>query len=158
MGQMIQEWSLKDIEKRLSNVVGDIDMDRLASSLVAICQKAQRAAKDGHSYNNYKGQLESSIGYLILKDRRIVKWDAYVAEGTAPEKGIMNASRFANSKILGKARLPDGTRIPLKGVIGVVFAAAPYAKEVESYGRKVLIDFMPSRGTVYNVIKTTLLK
>ena len=162
MGQMKQLWNINDIRQSL-NVVssGSYDEKKMREAIFNICVDVANAAKAGHDYQNIKGQLESSIGAVVVKDRNEIT-DWFIAQsksGTSPELGISDLRRCVDEQILGKSELHDldqTIHMPEKGIVGIVFAAAPYAGFVESKYKKVLIDFAPSSEYVFQVIKSVV--
>jgi len=161
MGKMTQQWKVKDVKQRL-NVVGEGSYkdSEMIDAIYGICVDIARRAKDGHDYRNVKGELESSIGVVLLKNRReIVRWMVLSKSGTDPALGINDIRRCVENQIVGKAELFDVDQmiqIPAKGITGVVFAAAPYAAKVEAKYKKVLLDFTPSSDYVFNIIKSVV--
>ena len=161
MGKMIQQWKIKDVQQRL-NIVGEGSYKdtEMIEAIYGICVDVATKAKAGHDYKNIKGQLESSIGVVIVKDRReVVRWMVLAKSGTDPALGIEDMRRCVEGQIIGKSQLHDVDRdidIPAKGIAGIVFAAAPYSAAVEEKGRKVLLDFAPSSGYVFQIIKSVV--
>lgn len=155
MGKMKQLWSIPSIRKDIKEVVFSKEMEsKLISELYYICIAAAQTAKNDHSYENYKGELESSTGFIILKNRKEnLRWKWIASEGTDPNRGFKDFSQYINTEIRGKSTLPDGSYIPEKSIIAVVVAAAPYAGVVEDNGRTVLNDFMPNFSIVHQRIK-----
>ena len=159
MGSMRQLWRMTDVIAKLNRVTSiAFDEGKLVDALYDICKGVADAARTGHSYRNYKGELESSVGVVVLKDREEIKrWDVSSTSGTDPARGIMDFQNALEEFILGKAELPDGTQIPEKGLIGIVFAAAPYAGLVESKGRTVLSEFEPESSWVFSILKSAMI-
>ena len=169
MGKMIQQWKMKDVQQRLNAFVqgesisfnGSYNEQEMVDKIYGICLDLASKAKSGHDYINRKGELESSIGVVVIKDRRIVeRWNVQASSGTDPARGIEDIRRVIDGQILGKSELPDGTNIPNKGIVGIVFAAAPYSGYVEGKQggahRSVLLDFAPSSGYVFQIIKSVV--
>lgn len=156
MGKMKQMWRIGDIRSKINNTL-DASQEKVAKELYDICMSMAQRAKDEHDYNNYKGQLESSIGFIILKNRQEIKhWGIAASSGYDPGLGLQDIRNLIYDNIIGKHSLPDGTYIPSKSIVGIVFAAAPYAGTVESYGRKVLIDFAPNDSSIFRILKTVI--
>lgn len=161
MGQMKQLWSINDIRQSI-NVVssGSYKEAEMIESIYGVCVDVANAAKSGHDYRNIKGELESSIGVVILKDRQeVVRWSVLAKSGSDPYLGLEDMRRCLEEKIIGKSEIQDVDQtihIPEKGITGIVFAAAPYASAVEARGKKVLIDFAPSSEYVFQVIKSVV--
>ena len=156
MGKMKQMWRIGDVRSKINNTL-DASYEKVEKELYDICLDAAQRARNEHDYNNYKGQLESSIGFVILKNRQEVKhWGIAAKSGSDPGLGLQDIRNLIYDKIIGKHSLPDGTEIPSKSIVGIVFAAAPYAGTVESYGRKVLIDFAPNDSSIFRILKTVI--
>lgn len=153
MGTIKAMFNPKDFKALFDAKAFDRDI-KVADKLFEICKNIAVEAKNGHSYKNYKGELESSIGVVVLIDRStLYKWDSSATMGTDPAKGISDINNVLSKYIVGKPNLPDGTKIPAKGVVGIVFAAAPYAKKIEDRKRKVLYDFVPAGDFIFKQIK-----
>lgn len=155
---MIQRWTIPNVIAKLGKATAvAFDEGKLTDSLFEICLEVAINARIGHSYRNIKGELESSIGVVILKDRTAIeRWDIQADSGSDPAKGVADFKNAFEEFILGKSELPDGTHIPEIGLIGIVFAAAPYAGLVESRGRTVLDSFTPDAEYVFNIIKSAI--
>lgn len=134
------------------------DEGKLTDALFDICQEIAAKARSGHTFMNIKGELESSIGVVVLKDREEIKrWDVSSVSGKDPALGIIDFQNALEQFVLGKSELPDGTHIPEFGLAGIVFAAAPYAGTVEARGRTVLDYFKPDTNYVFSIIKTAII-
>lgn len=159
MGSMKQLWTLPQIEVKLNKATEvAFDEGKLTDSLFNICQEIAAKARAGHTFMNIKGELESSIGVVVLKDREEIKrWDVSSASGKDPALGIIDFQNALEKFVLGKSELPDGTHIPEIGLTGIVFAAAPYAGTVEARGKTVLDYFKPEPGYVFSIIKTAII-
>ncbi len=164
MGTMSQQWKIDDISKKIGTVVNN-SLENMTQAIYMKCLEFAALAKSAHTYRNYKGELESSVGVVVLKDREEVKeWKSMADTGTDPSLGISDFTSTLQEYVIGKATLPDGTEIPPKGITGIVFAAAPYAGYVESgegmglWGRggmpkKVLNAFAPKGEDVFRILK-----
>ena len=156
MGKMTCNWKLGDVRKTIDFVI-EKDLKKVEDELFNVCLSIAKSAKDGHTYKNYKGQLESSVGVIILKNRQeVTQWSMVASSGSDPAKGLQDIKNLIYNKIVGKHSLPDGTFIPSKSLVGIVFAAAPYSGEVQGRGRKVLIDFAQSDNYVLTILKTVI--
>ena len=156
MGKMTCNWKLGDVRKTIDFVI-EKDLKKVEDELFNVCLDTAKSAKDGHTYKNYKGQLESSIGVIILKNRQeVTQWSLVASSGSDPEKGLQDIKNIISEKIVGKQSLPDGTFIPSNSLVGIVFAAAPYAGEVQGRGRTVLDAFAPSDNYVLTILKTVI--
>lgn len=156
MGKMTCNWKLGDVRKTIDFVI-EKDLKKVEEELFNVCLSTAKSAKDGHTYKNYKGQLESSIGVIILKNRQeVTQWSMVASSGSDPARGLQDIKNLIYNKIVGKHSLPDGTFIPSKSLVGIVFAAAPYSGEVQGRGRKVLIDFAPSDSYILTILKTVI--
>ena len=154
MGKMKQMWKLTDIKQRLKPVrEGKYKEEEMIDALFGIGTDMARKAKSEHDYHNIKGQLESSIGVVIVKNRReLVRWSVLATSGSDPALGIRDMEKCLSSQILGKSELPDGTEIPANGLACIVFAAAPYAAAVQWRKKKVLLEYAPSDAYVFSII------
>lgn len=159
MGSMRQLWTLPNVTAKLNKVTSiAFDEGKLIDALFDICKGVAEAARAGHSYRNIKGELEASTGAVVIKDRiENKRWDVSSTSGVDPGRGIMDFQNALEKYVLGKAELPDGTQIPEKGLIGIVFAAAPYAGLVESKGRTVLSEFEPESSWVFSILKSAMI-
>lgn len=150
-----QKWNIQNIGKRIDKNINSKNT-HVISAIYKTCVAFAKEAKKNHSYINYKGQLESSVGVIVLKDLNEVKeWNLIASDGSDPIRGIRDLNNVINS-IVGKSTLPDGINIPSVGIVGIVFAAAPYAGTVENRGRRVLYPFAPNQSTVYEIIKIAI--
>jgi len=151
---MTMLWGLSDIRKDMKEVTSSVKTEKaLIDELYYICLAAAQTAKNEHSYINQKGELESSTGFVILKNRHIkLRWKWLASTGTNPSLGFKDFSNFVTTNLMNKSTLPDGSYIPKKSIIAVVFAAAPYAGAVDDKGRTVLSEFMPDWTVVHSKI------
>jgi len=157
---MIQKWTLPQVISKLNKKTEvAFDEGKLTDALFDICKEIAEKAQSIHTYRNVKGELESSIGIVILKNREeIIKWENLQAtSGTDPARGLSDFKHALDEFIIGKSELPDGTHIPEIGIVGIVFAAAPYAGIVETKGRTVLDSFTPDASEVFSFIKMAII-
>jgi hypothetical protein len=167
---MKQLWKIEDISKRIDKRT-ESDINKVVDVLYRECLAFARRAKNEHTYRNYKGELESSVGVVILKDRNEIKeWSAMASDGTDPARGLEDYKDVLSTYILGQESLPDGTSIPANSIAGIVFAAAPYSYEIEFGqnevehmmewegigGKKVLHAFAPTSSEIFTVLKTVI--
>ena len=156
MGEMIQQWDINDIRQKISDRLAN-DETAVINKLYDVCMEVAVKAKNNHEYNNYSGVLESSVGFIILKNLNEVKqWFMMASSGTDPSEGLNLIKNLVYDQIIGKYKLPDKTVIPRTGLAGVVFVAAKYASTVEERNRKVLVDFTPSSQYVLTILKTII--
>lgn len=169
---MKQKWKIEDIAKKI-DTYSISEEEGVVNAIFGECIAFAVRAHNGHTYRNYKGELESSIGVVVLKDLQEVKeWKLIAASGTDPSKGIDDFSNVLQEYIIGKSTLPDGTQLPEKGIAGIVFAAAPYAGIIEGgmeveqstwntewqgvAGKKVLHDFAPPAKEILQILKIAI--
>ena len=169
---MIQKWNTEDIGKKI-DAYSISKEEGIVNAIFGECVAFAVRAHNGHTYRNYKGELESSVGVVVLKDLQEVKeWKLIASSGTDPSRGIADFSNVLQEYIIGKSSLPDGTQLPEKGIAGIVFAAAPYAGKVEGgmeveqstwneewqgvAGKKVLHDFAPPAKEILQILKTVI--
>ena len=152
---MIQKWNIQDVAGRIDEYVGSKEQ-AMVEAIFGECVSFAKEAKSSHTYRNYKGELESSVGVVVLKDLNEVKeWRMLSSAGTDPIRGLNDLESVIN-EIVGKSTLPNGMQLPSIGISGIVFAAAPYAGEVEGNGRKVLNDFSPDSSMILEVLKVAI--
>ena len=90
MGKMTCNWKLGDVRKTIDFVV-EKDLKKVEEELFNVCLSTAKSAKDGHTYKNYKGQLESSIGVIILKNRQeVTQWSMVASSGSDPARGLQD--------------------------------------------------------------------
>ena len=165
-----QKWEIEKVESKIDKRLLK-DENKIISAIFNECVAFAKRAKNGHTYRNYKGELESSVGVAVLKDRSEIKeWSMLASDGTDPSKGLSDYRDVLEEYIIGKANLPDGTEIPARGIAGIVFAAAPYASMIESGqnelegtmgwsgigGKKVLNAFAPQKGEILTILKNII--
>ena len=167
---MKQLWKIDTVEKKIDRSLISKE-DKMVNAIFGECVAFAVRAKNGHTYRNYKGELESSVGVVVLKDLNEVKeWQLIASTGTDPSRGLTDFRNVLESYIVGKSTLPDGTQLPAKGIAGIVFAAAPYAGQIEGgmeiaqsewtmefqgvAGKKVLHDFAPPASEIIQILKT----
>ena len=169
---MKQKWNIGDIQKKI-DAFSVSHEEQVVNAIFGECVAFAVRAHNGHTYRNYKGELESSVGVVVLKDLQEVKeWKLIAASGTDPSRGITDFSNVLQEYIIGQSTLPDGTQLPEKGIAGIVFAAAPYAGIVEGgmevdqstwttewqgvAGKKVLHDFAPPANEILQILKVAI--
>ena len=102
MGKMTCNWKLGDVRKTIDFVI-EKDLKKVEDELFNICLSTAKSAKDGHTYKNYKGQLESSVGVIILKNRQeVTQWSMVASSGSDPAKGLQDIKNLIYNKIVGK--------------------------------------------------------
>lgn len=167
MGEMRQQWKIKDVSDKLdaiagtgtatSSVSGAYSEERMIDAIYGICLDVATKAKNDHTYHNQKGELESSIGIVVLKNRTEIKrWELLASSGSDPAIGLRDLNASLESQVIGKDSLPNGTPIPNEGIIGIVMAGAPYAGYVEMKGRTVLHSFVPEPSYVFSILKSVM--
>lgn len=101
----------------------------IVERLTAVGDAFKKFSSGNKGYQNYTGNLESSIGYVILKDGRIIVQNFEAASsGTDRQSGVRKAEAMAQEL---KADYPSG-------YILLGFAAEGYALLVESQGKDVV--------------------
>ena len=147
-----RKWNIPDIRSKINGFTKSKEEAEI-EAIYDVCVNFAKVAKDQHRYRNYKGQLESSVGVVVLKNlKSIKKWTILASVGTDPSLGI-NDFNSSLPYIVGQNTLPNGIVIPKIGIVGIVFAAAPYSKIVEDRGRRVLLPFAPNASTVFEILK-----
>lgn len=105
------------------------EMDRvIIRLLIALGVECDAKARQDGSYNDYSGDLRSSIGYGVVVNGRIVKTGGFkqVKQGS---KGV----------IAGKALVRElATNYP-KGYVLIVVAGSNHTEQVEALDNKVVL-------------------
>jgi len=107
--------------------------DRIESAIIARLQYIGETfvnnARTNGAYLDHTGNLRSSIGYVILKDGKVL-FENYQAasKGTDKEKGVATGKKLAKQVRSGLS----------KGYVLIVVAGMDYAAAVESMGKDVL--------------------
>ena len=103
--KMTCNWKLGDVRKTIDFVI-EKDLKKVEEELFNVCLSTAKSAKDGHTYKNYKGQLESSIGVIILKNRQeVTQWSMVASSGSDPARGLQDIKNLIYNKIVGKHSL-----------------------------------------------------
>ena len=68
MKRKAQKWDIEKIESKIDKRLLK-DEEKIISAIFKECVAFAKRAKNGHTYKNYKGELESSVGVAVLKDR-----------------------------------------------------------------------------------------
>ena len=85
---MKQKWNIGDIQKKI-DAFSVSHEEQVVNAIFGECVAFAVRAHNGHTYRNYKGELESSVGVVVLKDLQEVKeWKLIAASGTDPSRGI----------------------------------------------------------------------
>ena len=123
-----------------ATIVGDLEKfareqeSKFIEAMAYIGDDFVNAARSISTYQDQTGNLRSSIGYSVVKDGRVVKFD--------------NKSDFADQKI---------SELSQTGIYLIVFAGMEYALYVEAKGYDVLTGSRPSRTEILNSFKDLLL-
>lgn len=111
-------------KKQLTNYIakrGDLIEKALIFNLEFLVTELQNHAKESAEYEDRTSNLKSSIGGVLLKDRKPITYKGFVNQGTA-DTGDITGLEFINSKI---AEMENGYVI-------VVVAGMEYASYVEN--------------------------
>jgi len=123
-----------------ATIVGDLEKfareqeSKFIEAMAYIGDDFVNAARTKGAYKDQTGNLRASIGYSVVKDGRVVKFD--------------NKSDFADQKI---------SELSQTGIYLIVFAGMEYALYVEAKGYDVLTGSRPSRTEILNSFKDLLL-
>ena len=99
----------------------------MTNNLIYVGESAVNEARTSGRYKDQTGNLRSSIGYLILKDGKVVKESAFpVVKGG--NKGAQQGRQFIQSLISENA----------SGLVLIVVAGMEYAAYVEAKNLNVL--------------------
>jgi hypothetical protein len=107
--------------------------DRIESALIARLQYIGEAfvnnARNNGAYLDHTGNLRSSIGYVILRDGKVLFENYQLAQkGTDKTKGMATGKKLVKEVKAGLS----------KGYVLIVVAGMDYAASVESMGKDVL--------------------
>lgn len=99
----------------------------IIDNMAYVGETCVNVARDTNSYKDQTGNLRSSIGYILIKNGRVIQMSDFeqVKEG---EKGVTEGSKFAKSL----------TKKFPQGIVLVVVAGMNYAHHVAANGYDVL--------------------
>ncbi|SFE54357.1 hypothetical protein SAMN03003324_00841 [Pedobacter antarcticus] len=112
----------KELERQLERIESAI-----ISRLQYIGETFVNNARLNGKYLDQTGNLRSSIGYIVMKNRKVVK-ENFEKSGKGGPKGVSSAKDYIN-----KLKLNFGN-----GYVLIVVAGMDYAAAVESRGKDVL--------------------
>jgi hypothetical protein len=99
----------------------------LINTLAYVGEACVRTARIGGSYKDQTGNLRSSVGYVIVKDGRVIRTSSFETEKQGGS-GSAEGRKFAEAK---------AREFP-KGITLIVVAGMNYAAYVSATGRDVL--------------------
>ena len=99
----------------------------IIDNMAYVGETCVNVARDTNSYKDQTGNLRSSIGYILIKNGRVIQMSDFeqVKEG---EKGVTEGAKFAKSL----------TKKFPQGIVLVVVAGMNYAHHVAANGYDVL--------------------
>lgn len=106
---------------------------KFIEALAFIGEEFVNAAREKRTYKDRTANLRASIGYSIVKNGSVVKFD--------------NRNEFSDQKV---------KELPQSGIYLLVFAGMEYALYVEAKGYDVLTGSRPSRSDVLGFFKDIL--
>ncbi len=151
----------KAVTQKLFQEVGARSEYLILNLLVRTGEVFNDIARAHGSYDNWTGDLRSSIGYGVVKDGQIVKIGGFTkVTGAGPNSAIVNFSTQSGDNVSFHAtgRSGDGSRGSLigqalvrelapqfgKGYVLIGVAGMNYAVYVEAIHNKDVISFAPS--------------
>lgn len=130
-------FKLSDIRKKLEEDVAKIDKAVLAN-LSYLGEECVNHARSVGDYIDQTGNLRNSIGYVIVKDGKIVKRNFQRSANVKNAKG--KTTKGAKDGLVTGEKLAEelARQAPPSGFVLIVVAGMVYASKVESRGRNVL--------------------
>jgi len=117
-----------DVKKMFDIQTKRID-DAILSRLQYIGENFVNNARNNNTYLDQTGNLRSSIGYIIMKNGKVLFENFKEAnKGTEKAKGVSTGKKFAKELKVGMT----------KGYVLIGVAGMDYAAAVESRGKDVL--------------------
>ncbi len=139
-GSLTPAFKFTAITAPFVKLVDDVDSNTF-DILSLVGEEFVNDARLNGSYMDHTGNLRASIGYVIYKDRKIVK--EFIQKGTDQE-GQQEASDIANN-LEALIFLSGGSESLIKdGWALFVFAGMNYGIWVEAHGFDVLSAFAPN--------------
>lgn len=136
MARLRPQFTRESVEKHLNSVSSDIESKTLAALQYA-GEEFVSKARTTQTYQDQTGNLRSSIGYVILKDGKVLSQNM---SGT--NQGRQNASQ---------ATMEVGARYP-KGMVLIGVAGMNYAAAVESKGYDVITGSAPESNELKELL------
>lgn len=139
---MLPMFSMQAIRQQMEEQIQAFDKKSLEALQYEGNEFVTKARKTGN-YDDQTGNLRSSIGYVILKDGKVIDQDFRLAgEGSDRETGRAEAMELVNGL---SANFNKG--LVLIGVAGMGYAAA-----VESLGYDVITGSAPNSNDVKDLL------
>jgi hypothetical protein len=120
----------KILNKSFEQLQKEVDI-RVLRAMQMACKEAVTFAKTNHGYIQQSGALNSSTGFQLYKDGKLIEdffEESTGGDGTGNPRGISEGKRVASQR---------ATELGVH-VCGVVVAGMSYAVAVESRGKDVL--------------------
>ena len=137
--QSIESYLMKELEKKEKALI---------YSLSYIGEQAVNIAKTTRGYTDRTGNLVSSIGYVLVKDGKIIT--SKFEQTLSGSEGVTEGTKYSHEK--AAEMIPSGVGI-------VIVAGMNYAKYVEATGRNVLTrSEIEARNLAKRMIKKLGLK
>jgi hypothetical protein len=133
-------WSSRQVIQRIDDFV-DMRERKVIETLSYVGERFVNAARSTQTYRDQTGNLRSSIGYVIVKDGKIVKGNFQ-----GKRDGVARARETA-------ATLATEVR---SGFAIIGFAGMEYAASVESRGRDVITGSVPMSAELLGILKKEL--
>ncbi|WP_256013111.1 hypothetical protein [Desertivirga xinjiangensis] len=125
---MKPKFSRSDVNRMFQDRIQRIEQ-AIISRLILVGETFVKNARENGNYNDVTGNLRSSIGYIVMKNGKIVSENfEQSATGTEKTPGVTSAKKFVAEL---KGRFEGGYAL-------IVVAGMEYAAAVESRGKDVL--------------------
>jgi len=122
------QFSKADISKMFQQRLKSID-EAIINRLILIGEDFVKNARENGNYNDVTGNLRSSIGYVVLRNGKVVNENFEESgNGNDKSKGITTAKKYIAEL---KSKFKSGYAL-------IVVAGMDYAAAVESRGKDVL--------------------
>lgn len=139
-------WSMSNINEYIQDKLQDFEADAI-TVLQYKGEEFVNKARNIRTYQDRTGNLRASIGYVIIKDGRIIREDyAESPRGSDRLSGIGEARVFIDRMLAEFS----------EGLILVGFAGMHYAAYVEAKGYDVITGSAPTNSEIrdlFNAIK-----
>lgn len=144
------KFSIADIKKSLEQVNEDFEQ-AIISRLKFVGEKFVINSRNNHTYKDQSGNLTSSIGYVIMKDGKILiaDYDTSVKPYLTKKK---NLAKYQAVNVSNSLLADIAEKFP-KGYVLVGIAGMEYAAYVESRNKDVITS---SAITAENDLKKSL--
>lgn len=142
---LVPLFTMRAIASRIEKFVDEREQ-KMIQVLSYIGEEAVNMARESDPFKDRTGNLRSSIGYVVVKNGKVVK--LFVRKAKDDEKGKGVAAGRALVAKLGEEYK--------EGFMLIVFAGMEYAASVESKGYDVITGSAKSSSELYKFLKESL--